>query len=463
MNNRRCPGSGRRLAGAFALLTFGGCNAVVGIEEAVVVGSDAPVAGGAGDSSGNSGLGGAGSAGGGGMSGAPDAGSAAGAAGMAGAGALNCTTPLLACAGNCVNVATDSAHCGECDYACGAGLACTQGACAPQTVVSGVIAPIAFGLDATSLYFGSALTDAAGAVPLAVRKVPREGGGTITDVTPGVFCRLRTLVVMNDGKRVIGNIDSCTLPQGNPAVGSNAIAHFTDAGFLQQLVVIDGWYWSASFDGSTSLLRRVTPPATTFETFTSQTGRVDSLAVEGTGNGAVVYWVNRDASAGAKSGLWRRAEGGPDVPLVPGGQMRQLILGADGIYVADVQSGIGKTAKDVAQTALTPIVSPNEAGGAVQGLALANGKLYWLTRSAGGQLELHRRDLDGTGSRVLGRVSAKQPVYWNEPIGASQLTVNGGFVYFADPGTVTGDTSASNPGLSGVTGAADGTIFRLPQ
>jgi hypothetical protein len=176
----------------------------------------------------------------------------------------------------------------------------------------------------------------------------------------------------------------------------------------------------------------------------------------------VVYWVNRDTSPGAKGGLWRRAEGVADVNLVPGGQMRQLALGADGVYVADALTGIGKTAKAVAQAALSPVISPGNVGGSLQGLALANGQLYWLAISAAGQIEVHRSNLDGGEARVLGRIAAKQPPYWEAPIGPSQLVVDGGFVYFVDPGSITGDTQAG-PNLQGVTGAPDGAIYRLPQ
>jgi hypothetical protein len=109
----------------------------------------------------------------------------------------------------------------------------------------------------------------------------------------------------------------------------------------------------------------------------------------------------------------------------------------------------------------TQVVSEEAVGGTVQGLAVTATHLYWLAFKAG-QLELHRSALDGDDARVLGRVGAKLAEYWNAPIGPSQLVVDDRFVYFSDVGSVTGDTQAA-PNLQGVTGAADGAIYRLPE
>jgi hypothetical protein len=414
-------------------------------------------AGGGAGSAGSAGAGGDGNGSGGGGAGGE---SGFGGAGSGGNGGLNCKAPAVECAGACVDVASDAAHCGECDYACGAGSACTQGVCAPQTVVAGVVAPFAFALDATSLYFGSAVTDGIGVPQPAVRKVPREGGPPSSVFGTTLF-RSRTLALAGD-TLFFGDLDNGGVLRKGPIVDGDPNTHVANQAALLHLVAADGRLWWASFDGNSNLHRAASSDSTPVEVLAFQTGRVDSLAVEGTGNGAVVYWVNRDTSPGAKSGLWRRAEGVAEVQLVPGGQMRQLALGADGVYVVDMLTGIGKVAKNVAQAALNPIISPADVGGTAQGLALANGQLYWLAVSAEGQLELHRSDLDGTGRRVLGRIAAKQPSYWDAPIGASQITVDGGFVYFADPGTITGDTQGA-ANLQGVKGAADGAIYRLPQ
>jgi hypothetical protein len=58
-------------------------------------------------------------------------------------------------------------------------------------------------------------------------------------------------------------------------------------------------------------------------------------------------------------------------------------------------------------------------------------------------------------------VAVALPAYWAAPIGPTQLVVDGGHVYFSDVGSVTGDLQDDN--LSGVTGLADGAIYRLPE
>jgi hypothetical protein len=200
-------------------------------------------------------------------------------------------------------------------------------------------------------------------------------------------------------------------------------------------------------------------------------GRVVVMAVEGSGAQAVAYWVN---PVDSDSGLWRKAEGVDATRLVSGNGMIALALGPTDIYVAVEGAGIGKVAKDTvveptagaagaapAPATLTDVIATAATGGRVQGLAVAGTTLYWLAVTTGGQLELHRAALDGTEARVLGRVQTKLPDYWAAPIGPSQIVVNDGFLYFADPGTVSGDLQDDN--LSGVTGAADGAIYRLPQ
>jgi hypothetical protein len=196
---------------------------------------------------------------------------------------------------------------------------------------------------------------------------------------------------------------------------------------------------------------------------------VSSLGVEG----QVAYWVNAGGSVTSDNGLWRKADSTDAALLVPGADMVALAVGPDGLYVAQRGAGIGKVAKGPAAPAAertgaarasavgTEVVSEEAVGGTVQGLAVTATHLYWLAFNAG-QLEVHRSALDGTEARVLGRVAVALPAYWAAPIGPSQLVVDGGHVYFSDVGSVTGDTQAA-PNLQGVTGLADGAIYRLPE
>ncbi|HEU4406050.1 MAG TPA: hypothetical protein VFS43_12350 [Polyangiaceae bacterium] len=80
-------------------------------------------------------------------------------------------------------------------------------------------------------------------------------------------------------------------------------------------------------------------------------------------------------------------------------------------------------------------------------------------------MALHRVALDGTGARVLGRVAvANGTSYRAQSLRPAHLAFGGGFVYFSDQGTLTGDVEAAiNPRLEGVRGQADGAVYRLPQ
>jgi hypothetical protein len=416
----------------------------------------------------------AGAAGSGGTAGAPMGGGGAGGSaggggggggGTGGGGGLVCTAPQKACGEACVEVASDGANCGECGYACGQGSACEAGACQPVPVVSGVVAPYAFVLDAESLYFVVPVRDAANALPPAVQRVPRAGGAPVSVFGTVASVRSRSLALA-DGTLYFGDLDNNGVIRKGATSGGDVTTHLADQPAVQQLVAADGRLWWSTFDG-TSRLRRASAagtPAVAEELLPGpsfvQFGRVPAVAVEGASAEATAWWVNAGGSVATDAGLWRKAEGAAAERLAEAPGLRALSLGPDGAYVTDGAT-VARAAK-AAPGPLTEVVGASAAGGAVQGLAVANERLYWLVFEAG-QLALHRAGLDGSGARVLGRVEAKSGAYWAQPIGPAQLVVDGGQVYFSDPGSVTGNLSASNPGLEGVTGAADGAIYRVAQ
>jgi hypothetical protein len=425
---------------------------------------------GAGGAAGTGGVGGSPVMGAGGSAGAGAGGAGmggAGSGGSGGGGGLMCAAPTVDCDGACVDVkATDANNCGECGYACGTGSMCTDGVCAAVTIVSNFVAPFAFALDAESLYFVTPVRDTASALPPAVQKTPRAGSGAVQTVFAGSFFRSRSLALV-DGTLFFGDLESTGQLLKGPTTGGLPQLHLANQPAVQQIVVADGKLWWATFDGN-SRLRRVAAtgsPTLAEELLPGpsflQLGRVPTLAVVGTGAAATAFWVNVGGSSPTDKGLWRKAGAAAPSKLVPDGAMVALALGETEVFVADATAGIGKVAANAtAPAALASVVKAADIGGAVQGLAVAGDKLYWLAFNAG-QLELHRAALDGSEARVLGRVAAKSATYWGAPIGPAQLTVDGGFVYFSDPGTLTGDLQDDN--LSGVTGAADGAIYRLPQ
>jgi hypothetical protein len=411
----------------------------------------------------------------GGTGGAPTRGSGGGSAGLAGAGSGGsegappvCVAPAIGCGSNCVDVATDAANCGACGYACGAGSTCAQGACAPVAVVSGVVAPYAFALDATNLYFASPVVHLVGNAAQPLLKAPRGGGAAAILELPGQLTfRSRTLAIAGS-TLYFGNLASPGALLRAPAAGGDVTTHAASQGAIYFLVTQGAHVWWSTFTGDTARVRRATldgtPVVEELASATPQFGQVPSLVAEGEGAQAVAYWVNRGGSSNLDNGLWRRTfEDGVTDPesLVEGGAMLQLGLGGGAIFVADAAQGIGRAEKTGSNQIPVAVVAAGALGGSLQGFTVAGEALYWLAFNAG-QLEVHRSGLDGSGARVLGRVAAKLPTYWNSPIGPSQLVVDGGFVYFSDPGTIEGDTQAAS-NLQGVTGAADGAIYRLPQ
>jgi stigma-specific protein Stig1 len=463
-----------RALGWVGALALGACSSgyFVDQEEVCRRDSNAPGCPGPGGAAGASGLAGGG-AGPGGASGNAGAGGSAGlggggTGGNGGSGGLVCEVPKVDCGGTCIDVTADDAeHCGACDYACGTGSTCTNGVCSPVAIASGVVAPYAFTLDAQNLYFVVPVKGPGDAVPPAVQKVARSGGSA-TSVFAGSIFRSRSLALLGT-TLFFGDLDNGGQLVRGETSGGFVQGHTTEAQpAIQQLVAADGRLWWSTFTGNSRLRRALATgtPSAAEELLplptNAQFGRIPALTVGGTGAATTAYWVNAGGDIATDKGLWRKAGSADPVKLVPGGAMVTLALSGAEVFVADMTAGIVRVAANAtAPATVTPAVPAAEVGGQMQGLTLANDKLYWLTFNAG-QLELHRSGLDGSGARVLGRVAAKSAAYWGAPIGPAQLTVDGGFVYFSDPGTVT-DINQQNPTLGEARGAADGAIYRLPE
>lgn len=69
--------------------------------------------------------------------------------------APTCTAPTVACGTACVDLATSGENCGACGRSCGGGT-CSAGQCGVATVKDNIVDSNGFGIDETSLYYGSA-------------------------------------------------------------------------------------------------------------------------------------------------------------------------------------------------------------------------------------------------------------------------------------------------------------------
>ena len=77
-------------------------------------------------------------------------------------GTCACPTNLPSwCNGTCVNQQNDSANCGACSHACGAGSSCAAGMCQAATLTSGINNPTALDVGGGYAYFGTTSADVA--------------------------------------------------------------------------------------------------------------------------------------------------------------------------------------------------------------------------------------------------------------------------------------------------------------
>ena len=86
-----------------------------------------------------------------------------------------CTAPSVACGGTCVDLGTDTHHCGECSHDC-LGGACAAGRCAPTPLATNLAHPTSLAVDATHLYWIDAGTDSTPSATGSVVRMPIAGG-----------------------------------------------------------------------------------------------------------------------------------------------------------------------------------------------------------------------------------------------------------------------------------------------
>jgi hypothetical protein len=86
----------------------------------------------------------------------------------------SCNPGFTACGASCLDTTNDGDNCGSCGVSCSGGF-CENGVChTPEVVASGQSSPVAIAVDATSVYFGEAITGG------AIKKRPIAGGSLVT-------------------------------------------------------------------------------------------------------------------------------------------------------------------------------------------------------------------------------------------------------------------------------------------
>ncbi|HEU4537008.1 MAG TPA: hypothetical protein VFS00_22960, partial [Polyangiaceae bacterium] len=140
----------------------------------------------------------------GGMAGAPEmgtgggllmgaAGAGMGGMGAGGSGGVVCGAPQVDCGGTCVDVKADNAaNCGACGRACLGAATCAAGACVPEAMATGEVAPYALVEDGANLYWVSPAVKE-GAFNPRVRRVTKASAGGATDVFTSTDVRARSL------------------------------------------------------------------------------------------------------------------------------------------------------------------------------------------------------------------------------------------------------------------------------
>ncbi|HEU4537007.1 MAG TPA: hypothetical protein VFS00_22955 [Polyangiaceae bacterium] len=410
----------------------------------------------------------AGAAGLGGMAGAPEmgtgggplmgaAGAGMGGGGAGGSGGIVCTGPEVECGGACVDVkAENAANCGACGRTCLGAATCAAGACVPEAMATGEVAPYALVEDGTSLYWVSPAIRAGGAVNDArMRRVGKaSAGGAAENVFDSTRVRARSLGFA-EGKLYWGELGASPSDFGNqklvagaPAGDPTTVA--SDQAGIEHLTLGNGLvYWllgggtgtvrGKAADGSGDIA-----PQIAFQT-NPRWVVVDADAVP--------YWVanatggQREVRRTVSPSAAEAVASEPDVVAVE--------LTVDRYYWADRAAGTVQSRPKAA-----PTEAPREefgGQGAVEGFRVEGATLYVLTVQ-GRQLRAWRKGPGDEAPFLLGEVEAKAEAYAGNPFGAAYVLVDAQYLYFADVGTFLAPT----PDLVQVS-AGDGVVYRVAK
>ncbi|HEU4406897.1 MAG TPA: hypothetical protein VFS43_16640 [Polyangiaceae bacterium] len=392
-----------------------------------------------------------GSGGGGGPAGASGNAGAGGASGLGGGGSggvggLVCNAPEIDCDGQCVDVkASDAANCGACGRSC-RGSTCSAGACVPEVMATGEVAPYALAHDATHLYWASpAVKSEVGFIPRLRRVAKASAGGAAENAFGSAVVRARSLAFAG-GKLYFGDLEANSVLSGTPgslfpdspafAEGQLDVRHLA--------IAADKAFWSAG--GSAAIRGKALAGGAVDPNVLGQ----DNPAWVAADEAGVPYWV-----AGVTREVRRPKASPPGYEaFATGAGVVAVELAGERVYWADAAAGVVRSAAktDTPPAAGTVAFSGR---GRVEGFRVEGTTLYVVTLEAGA-LEAWRKGEGDDEPFLLGKIAAKAAGYAGNPFGAAYVLVDESYLYVADVGTV--DTNQVVPVSQG-----DGVVYRVAR
>ncbi|HEU4412859.1 MAG TPA: hypothetical protein VFS43_46895 [Polyangiaceae bacterium] len=417
---------------------------------------------------GASGLGGGGGASGVGGSGAS---AGLGGGGSGGVGGLACEGSKVDCGGACVDLkANDAANCGACGRSCLGTATCASGACVPEALAEGEVAPYALADDGSHLYWVSpAVKSEVGFIPRMRRVAKASAGGAVENAFASTIVRARSLAFA-DGKLFWGDLGTNPTDTNqrlaSGLVGSADATTVEAAQLNVQHVAVAGGkvYWSLT--GEAAVRGKNADGTGTVSPNVASQANVGWLAVD---EEARPYWLGgvprevRRLKAASASEHEKVADS-------PGGVAVEVFGGR--VYWAEgtaVRSAPEATPTTVAQEVEGlgrvegfAVVAAAGAGGAAGqggagGAAGAGDPVLYVLTAEGRQLRAWRRGAADEAPLLLGEVTAKAEAYAGNPFGAAYVLADESYVYFADVGTV--DTTKLVPEAT----LQDGVVYRVAR
>ncbi|HEU4410389.1 MAG TPA: hypothetical protein VFS43_34360 [Polyangiaceae bacterium] len=356
--------------------------------------------------------------------GAGGQGGSAGASGGAGTGGA---------AGACEpeRLATDAKNCGACGRDC-RGAPCENGACQPELLADRLTGPYGLVVADAGLLWASPARDAKGDVAAPLLSLPRSApqGALPSPLFGGSALRARGVALAPGGELVWGDLDGATISRRSPGA-AQATALATGRPDVTRVVVAgEHVYWTQGALDATRAeggVYRAPLGGGPAEELAGAQLRPDALAVDG----ATAYWVNRGPDGQV---MRARAGAAPEIVERAGDP---IAVAAGGGRLAWAERSSGRVAL-LAEGALSATTLVRDATELVEGIALEGDAVYRLAfRPDERRLVVKRSALDGGGEVLLTRIAPADAGYSGNPLGPFVLALDEGYLYIADPGTLT--------------------------